>query len=71
MYLWGRDWSRSELEQRIGSLSQLGGITRFEYCDGKARGVTALRVRTASGFEFSVLPERGLDIFEATYQGGR
>jgi hypothetical protein len=69
MYLWGRDWSRSELEQRIGSLSQLGGIARFEYCDGKARGVTALRVKTASGFEFSVLPERGLDIFEATYQG--
>jgi hypothetical protein len=69
MFLWGRNWSRTELAERIGALSQLGGITHFEYCDGKARGVTALRVKTASGFEFSVLPERGLDIFEASYQG--
>jgi hypothetical protein len=69
MYLWGREWTRAELEERIGSLSQLGGITRFEYCDGKARGVTALRVKTATGFEFSVIPDRGLDIFEASYQG--
>ena len=55
--------------KRTGALSQLGGITRFEYCDGNARGVTALRVRTASGLEFSVLPEKGLDIFEAAYLG--
>ena len=69
MYLWGRNRTRAELEQRIGSLSQLGGITRFEYCDGKSRGMTVLRVRTASGLEFSVLPDRGLDIFEALYEG--
>ena len=69
MYLWGRDWTRHELEERIGSSSQLGGIARFKYCDGKARGVSALRVRTAAGLEFWVLPERGLDIFEATFQG--
>jgi len=69
MRLWGQDWSRAELCKRIGALSQLGGITRYEYCDGKAKGVTALRVRTAAGLEFSVLPERGLDIFEAAYLG--
>jgi hypothetical protein len=69
MYLWGRNWTRAELEARVGSLSQIGGVTRFEYCDGKARGLTALRVRTACGLEFSVLPDRGLDIFEASYQG--
>ncbi len=69
MHLWGRDWSRAELRKRVGALSQLGGITRFEYSDGKAKGVTALRVRTAAGLEFSVLPEKGLDVFEATYLG--
>jgi hypothetical protein len=69
MHLWGKNWTRAELHKRIGALSQLGGITRFEYCDGKAKGVTALRVRTASGLEFTVLPEKGLDIFEAAYQG--
>ena len=69
MHLWKRDWSRAELIKRVGALSQLGGITRFEYCDGKAKGVTALRVRTAAGLEFSVLPEKGLDVFEAAYRG--
>jgi len=69
MNLWGRNRTRADLEERIGSLSQLGGITRFEYCDGKARGLTVLRVRTASGLEFSVFPDRGLDIFEALYEG--
>lgn len=69
MFLWGKEWTKTELLKRIGSVSQLGGITRFEYCDGKAKGVTALRVKTAAGFEFLVLPEKALDIFEATYNG--
>ena len=69
MHLWGHEWSRAELSKRVGALSPLGGITRFEYCDGKAKGVTVLRVRTAAGFEFSVLPEKGLDIFETSYLG--
>lgn len=69
MHLWGREWTRRELLDRVGSLSQLGGITPFEYSQGKARGVGSIRVRTAAGFEFSVLPEKGLDIFEASYRG--
>jgi len=69
MRLWGRHWTRKELTERIGALSQLGGITRFEYVDGKAKGVSALRVRSASGLEFAVLPEKGMDIVEATYHG--
>jgi hypothetical protein len=69
MQLWNRQWTRKELLDRVGSLSQLGGITRFEYADGKAKGVTAIRVRSAAGLEFSVLPERGMDIVEASYLG--
>jgi hypothetical protein len=69
MHLWGREWTRRELLNHVGGLSQLGGITAFEYSQGKAKGVGAIRVRTAAGLEFSVLPEKGLDIFEASYQG--
>jgi hypothetical protein len=69
MHIWGREWTRRELMDRVGSLSQLGGITPFEYSQGKAKGVGSIRVRTAAGLEFSVLPEKGLDIFEASYQG--
>ncbi len=69
MQLWSRGWTRKELLDRVGSLSQLGGVTRFEYVDGKAKGVNALRVRTAAGLEFSILPEKGMDIVEASYRG--
>jgi hypothetical protein len=69
MILWGRQWSRTELLERVGTISQLGGISHFEYCDGKAKGVTALRIRTAAGLDFSVLPEKGMDIVEAAYKG--
>lgn len=69
MLLWGKTWTRAELMKRVGSVSQLGGITPFEYREGKAKGVTGLRVRTAASLEFCVLPERGMDIVEASYLG--
>jgi galactose mutarotase-like enzyme len=61
--------SRQFLLDRTGRLSQLGGITHFTHADGKAKGVSTLRVRTATGLEFWVLPDRGMDIFEATFMG--
>ncbi|WP_263409767.1 aldose 1-epimerase family protein [Terriglobus tenax] len=61
--------TRTFLEERTGRLSQLGGVTAFEYADGKAKGVSALRVRTAVGLEFWVMPGRGMDIGEAYYYG--
>jgi len=61
--------TRTYIEERIGRLSQVGGITAFEYAEGKAKGVSALRVRTATGLEFWVMPGRGMDIGEATYLG--
>lgn len=69
MLLWGQSWTRAELMKRVGALSQLGGITQFEYCNGKAKGVSGLRVQTAAGLEFCALPDRGLDIVEASYYG--
>ena len=61
--------SRKFLSERIGRLSQIGGITSFKHADGKAKGTSTLRVRTAKGLELWVLPDKGLDIFEATYLG--
>jgi len=61
--------SRDQLLQRTGRLSQIGGITPFTHADGKAKGVSTLRVRTAQGLEFWVLPDKGMDICEATFLG--
>ena len=69
MRLWNQEWTRKQLIERVGALSQVGGITHIEYADGKSKGVSALRVRTAAGLDFEVLPDRGMDIVAASYCG--
>src|SRR5215475_12289736 len=61
--------SRASLLDHVGKLSQLGGITHFLHAEGKAKGTSTLRVRTAKGLELWVVPDRGLDIYEANFQG--
>ena len=62
-------YNREFLSDRTGRLSQIGGISHFSHAEGKAKGVSTLRVRTAPGLEFWVVPDRGMDIFEASFQG--
>ncbi|HEY0264804.1 MAG TPA: aldose 1-epimerase family protein [Granulicella sp.] len=61
--------SRTFLEERTGRLSQIGGITPFVHDGSKAKGVSTLRVRTGRGLEFWVIPDRGMDILEASFRG--
>jgi Domain of unknown function (DUF4432) len=67
--LFGRHWSRSDLEARIGDLSQLAGVTLVTLQDGAARGVRALIFRTGSGLEFWVLVDRAFDIAKCQFRG--
>lgn len=67
--LWGRRWSREELEARTGDLSQIAGVRLFELSDGRERGVRTARLYTGSGFAFTVLIDRGLDISQAEWCG--
>ena len=59
--------NRRFLMQRMGSFSQLAGTKRYVLADGKAQGVEAVDVNTGSGFAFTVLPGRGMDIAWADY----
>ena len=67
--LFGRDYTRAELTARVGDMRQVAGITAMELADGPERGVRALLFRTGSGFAFTVLADRGLDIFSAELSG--
>ena len=69
MKIFGRQFTRAELEQHIGSLGQLGGTRHYELTDGRSRGVRAVDFELGSGLRFTVLPERGMDISLATYHG--
>jgi hypothetical protein len=61
--------NRRELMRRVGSLAQVGGVELVRHEEGHARGVRSVVVRTGSGLSFSVVPDRGLDVGFAEFQG--
>jgi hypothetical protein len=65
--LFGKNIDREKLLESVGDISQICGIDSFTYDDGMAKGVRALEFRTGSGLRFTVLPDRGLDIYHAEY----
>ncbi len=65
----GRNWTRTELLSRIGDPAQIAGARPSVLSHGKAEGVRAIEVETGSGFSFTVLPGRGMDIPFALYKG--
>jgi Domain of unknown function (DUF4432) len=69
MNLWGRNYTRRELEGYTGDLRQIADIRLATLDDGMERGVRVAEVRTGSGFDFTVLLDRAMDIGTATYNG--
>ena len=67
--LWGRDYTRAELMERVGDLSQVGGVREYRLDGGSGDGVEAVDLDTGSGLRFTVLPGRALDISGAWYRG--
>ncbi len=67
--LFGHQYTRDDLMRRVGSISQVGGVREAELSDGRAKGVKVVDLDLGNGFEFTVVPDRGLDIFAARYQG--
>lgn len=60
---------RSEILKHVGRIEQLASIRRYSIEDGKGRGMRALEVFNSSGFDFTVYPDRGLDIGPARFMG--
>ena len=69
MKLNNRMYSRNEIEKKVGNIYQLGGARCYELSEGSAKGTRAVDMNTGSGFNFTVLPDRGLDISLASYKG--
>jgi len=63
------DFSRREVSRRAGDSSQLLGVRECVLEGGRARGVRAIDVRSGSGLEFTVLPDRGMDIAWLSLRG--
>jgi hypothetical protein len=67
--LFGRTCTRQFLLERVGNISQLGGVRLVTLADGVESGVEAADFRTGTGFNFTVLISRGLDISWAEFCG--
>lgn len=63
------EFNRDEVLRHVGRMEQLASIRRYSIEDGKGRGMRALEVCNGSGFDFTVYPDRGLDIGPARYNG--
>ena len=68
-FLFNKKWTRNELLEHVGDLSQVAGIKLGEWSDGSERGLRVAEVRSGSGLTFSVLLDRGMDIGPAAYRG--
>ena len=67
--LYGRQYTRKELLERVGDISQVARVKPYRLAEGFEDGLLAVDVTTGSGLDFTVLPGRGMDISSAHYNG--
>lgn len=60
---------KNEILKYIGNLSQIGYCRHYTLSDGWGRGMRATDINTGSGLQYTVLPDRGMDISLANYKG--
>jgi len=68
-WLFGHNRQRDELRRLVGTEAQVAGVRLVELADGRTRGVRAADVYTGSGFRFTVLLDRGMDVGAAEHAG--
>src|SRR5712675_1498225 len=67
--LYGQSLTRREISQRAGMLSQFAGVRLMTLSDGVERGVRLIEFRTGTGFRFTALVDRALDVADCDYRG--
>ncbi len=61
--------TKRELLQKTGNISQLCGVREVRCTAGKAAGTRMLQVHNAAGLEFTVLPDKCMDIYDLRFRG--
>ena len=69
--LYGRSMTRREVARHAGMLSQFAGVRLMTLGDGVERGIRMLEFRTGTGFRFTVLVDRALDVADCEYAARR
>lgn len=63
------DFSKREILKYVGDLTQIFGVKEYTLTGGKSQGVRAVDVKNGTGLEFTVLPDRCMDIAWLSYKG--
>ena len=67
--LFGKNWNRQQIQKYTGAPWQAGSIRHMRFVEGTEDGTDVVQFDTGTGLYFNVLPQRGLDISTAKYQG--
>ena len=69
MKLFGRVFTKRELLEHVGDISQICRAKRVTLAGGKMQGVNAIEVSTGSGLVFWVIADRGMGIGDCFFNG--
>lgn len=60
---------KTKIQQYIGNQTQIGGTRHYVLIDGWGRNLRCIDVNSGSGFQYTILPDRGMDISLASFKG--
>jgi galactose mutarotase-like enzyme len=60
---------RKEIQYYIGNHAQIGGSRHYVLTDGWGRNLRGIDINSGSGLQYTILPDRGLDISLASFKG--
>ena len=69
--LFGTEYTRQELMAQVDDMSQIAGVRPLRLQYGPEDGSLAIDFFTGSGFRFTVVPSRGMDVSVAEYCGAQ
>lgn len=67
--IYGKVMSKDEIRKRMGDINQIADMRIMSFEEGKARGMRSIECKTGTGLDFTILPDRGMDIAWASFQG--
>jgi hypothetical protein len=60
---------RNQIQHYIGNQAQLGGSRHYVLSDGWGRNLRGIDINSGSGLQYTILPDRGMDISLAGFKG--
>jgi hypothetical protein len=60
---------KNNILQYVGNQSQLGGTRHYTLAEGWGRNLRCIDINSGSGLQYTILPDRGMDISLASFKG--